>query len=373
MPNIIFHQSAEFTLGAELELQLINPVNNELISRAKDLIRNIRDSEFNEQIKPEITQGMIELNSKIHTSPQSLYFDLMKVSRFLNIESEKLGVLICGGGTHPFQHWNVNKIFPSVRFKNLSRKHRYLSKQFTIFALHIHIGCKNGNDAIYLTEILSRYIPQLIALSASSPFYQGIDTGFDSVRLNIVNAFPTSGIMPFFLNWKEFSNYYLKLRKLGIVNSMKDIYWDIRPKPKFGTVEIRVCDAPLSIQTLVTIVAYTQALARFILLQKPYPLSQDLYTVYHYNRFQACRFGYKGIFIDPYTLKKHTLHDDILATIKLLRPHAKELDTLNYLNKIRAWVNYNYNDSHWIRNIAHKMPTLERVVQRQCQLWKEQF
>src|SRR3990167_5866189 len=190
MPKLIFHSSSELTLGVELELQLINPRTKELVSRAKDLIRNIAHSEYRLQIKPEVTQSMIELNTSIHTSPQSLTKELLALADFLFEEGSKLGICFCGGGTHPFQSWNKHKIFPVPRFKNLYWQHRYLSKRFTVFALHFHIGCKNGNDAIYLTHLLYRYAPHFIALSAASPYYQGIDTGFNSSRLNVVNAFP---------------------------------------------------------------------------------------------------------------------------------------------------------------------------------------
>lgn len=372
MPNLVFHPSAELTLGLELELQIINPQTQGLVARAKDLIRNIHSSEYNEQIKPEITQSMIEVNSNIHTSPQSLHDDLFKMAYFLVEEGEKLGVRFCGAGTHPLEIWSSHKIFPSPRFKNFSRHNRYLAKRFTVFALHLHIGCKNGDDAIYLTHLLSRYVPHFIALMAASPFYQAVDTGFDSSRLNVVSAFPTSGHMPFVLNWKSFSQYYLKMKNLNIIQSMKDIYWDIRPKPKFGTVEIRVCDTPLTLRQAVMLAAYVQALTRHLLTER-FPLTKDLYFVYNYNRFQACRYGFNGNFIDPYSLKQHTIYEDILLTLKAIRPHAKILDTEGYLRKIQSDVQHKENGAAWLRNKYAETKSLEDLVQQQCQLWLDQF
>lgn len=373
MSNIIFHRSSELTLGAELELQIINPQTQDLIARAKDLIRRIRNSDYNEQIKPEITQSMIELNSSIHTSPQSLHKELLKMAYFLVQEGEQLGVRFCGAGTHPFQRWSSHKIYPSLRFKNISWQYRYLAKRYTVFALHFHIGCKNGDDAIYLTHLLSRFVPHFIAFTATSPFYQGIDTGFNSSRLNIVSAFPTSGIMPFLINWRDFSNHYLKMRNLNIVHSMKDIYWDIRPKPKFGTVEVRVCDMPLTLYHAVTLIAYAQALARYLLVEKPFPLTEDLYLVYNFNRFQACRYGFDGNFIDPHSLKQHTIYEDILKTLKLIKPHANALGIEGYLRKIQSWLQHKENGASWLRSHYSKTRSLERVVKNQCQLWLDQF
>ena len=371
MPKLVFHRSSELTLGVELELQLINPQTQELISRAKELIRYIRDSDYRDLIKPEITQSMIELNSSIHTTPQSLHKELHTLTRFLNHAGKALDVAFCGGGTHPFQAWSTHKIFPSPRFKTLYWRNRYLAKRFTVFALHIHIGCKNGNDAIYLTHQLNRFVPHFIALSAASPFYMSIDTGFQSSRINVVNAFPQSGIIPFLINWNEFSEYYLKMRKLKIIHSMKDFYWDIRPKPTFGTVEMRICDAPLTLEHVITIVAYAQALARYLLLEKPFPFTKDLYLVYNDNRFQAARYGFDGSIIDPQTLEKKTITNDILAILKCVKPHASALNTESYLRKIYAWTRHKQNDAVKLRSMFVKLKSFRKLVQKQCQLWLE--
>ncbi len=189
----------------------------------------------------------------------------------------------------------------------------YLAKQFTIFGQHVHIGCPDGDEAIYLTHMLSRYVPHFIALSASSPFQQGEDTAYQSSRLNTVSAFPLSGQMPFVHSWKEFLEYFEKMRGYGIVESMKDFYWDIRPKPEYGTVEIRVFDTPLTVERAAALAAYAQALARHLLADRPLAPSREVYLLYNYNRFQACRYGLGGTLIDPYGGEQRKLADDVLA------------------------------------------------------------
>lgn len=373
MSIVAFHESTPFTIGSELELQIINPENQHLISRAKDLIRSIDDSKFCNNIKPEITQSMIELNSSIHHHPDSLENELLHISQFLEKSGQNLNVEFCGGGTHPFERWNMHKIFPISRFKNLSWHYRYLSKLFTVFALHFHIGCANGNDAIYLTHMMSRYIPHFIALSASSPFYQGIDTGYHSSRLNTVYSFPLSGNIPYVTDWKEFSTYFLKMKKLKIVNSMKDFYWDVRPKPSFGTIEVRVCDMPLTIERATSIVAYAQAIARYLILERPHEITPDLYLVHNYNRFQACRYGFEGNLIDPFSSQHHSLYNDMLTTLKIIKSHAQALNTINYIRKIESWVKNKKNDVVLQRNIFSKTNNLNHVVKKQCDLWAGQF
>jgi carboxylate-amine ligase len=129
--------------------------------------------------------------------------------------SDRLNVRVAGGGAHPFQHWSDRRIFDKPRFKHVSQLYGYLAKQFTVFGQHIHVGCADGDDALYLLHAFSRYLPQFIALSASSPFYQGVDTAFDSSRLNAVFAFPLSGRAPFALKWSEFTAYFERMSVSG--------------------------------------------------------------------------------------------------------------------------------------------------------------
>lgn len=364
-----FKKSSLVSLGVELELQIINPHSYGLVSRAKDLIRNIKQSQFQKRIKPEITQSMIELNTSIHHSPQTMLDELLDLKHFLLEQGRELNIFFCGGGTHPFQKWSMQKIFPTTRFKKISRRDRYLSKRSTVFGLHIHIGCTSGEDALYLTHALARYIPQLITMSASSPFYQGIDTGFYSARLTIFNVFPLTGFIPFILNWKEFSNYFYKMRELAIINTMKDVYWDVRPKPEFGTVEVRICDMPLTINKVVAIATYLQTLSYYLLKEKPLLITQEMYYLYNYNRFHACRYGYDGDFINPVSLQHGLLFDDILSTMKILEQYTELLNNKKFISMLRDDVINKKNDAIVLRQLLKQAPSLVQLVNEQCKIW----
>lgn len=366
---ISFKQSAIVSLGLELELQIINPEDGSLIPRAKDLLKKARESLFKFRIQPEITQSMIEINSSIHYSPHTLLKEMAQLQEYILEQGKKLDIQLCGGGTHPFQKWNYQKIFPSPRYKNLFKKYRYLSKQFTVFGLHVHVGCQSGEDALYLTHALARYVPQLIAIAAASPFYQGVDTGYASARSNFFHAFPLSGVIPFVTNWNEFSEYFYKMNDYGVIHSMKDFYWDIRPKPEFGTVEIRVCDSPLTIEKGVVIAAYVQALALYLLQVRPIQLSKDLYHLYHYNRFQACRYGLQGQFINAYTHENILIADDILQTVKIIEKYIHRLDSMNYITRLVNDVMNHKNDAATIRHILNEGKSLAEIVKEQCAMW----
>lgn len=366
-----FKKSSLVSIGVELEFQIVAPRSYALVSRAKDLIRNIRESPYRARITPEITQSMIEINSSIHHSPQEMLEELANLQGFLLAQAAEMNVAICGGGTHPFQRWTMQKIFPTIRYKKLSRKYRYLSKRSTVFGQHIHIGCTKAEDALYLTHALARYVPQFIAICASSPFYQGIDTGYFSSRSTVFNAFPLSGVIPYLINWREFSDYFYKMRKLGIIATMKDFYWDIRPKPEFGTVEIRVCDTPLTIKKAVLIIAYIQALSLYLLEERPIQVSDDLYYLYNHNRFQASRYGFEGDFINPYTMQHNLIIDDLIDTVKKIEKYALQLGNSDYVALLVDDATKNINDAALLKQFFKQGGSLPKVVAEQCRLWSE--
>jgi carboxylate-amine ligase len=246
----------------------------------------------------------------------------------------------------------------------------YLAKQFTVFGQHVHIGCPDPNSALYLLHSMSRFIPHFIALSASSPFVQGVDTGFHSARLNSVFAFPLSGRAPFVLTWDSFEEYFSKMVQTGVVNSMKDFYWDIRPKPGFGTIEVRVMDTPFSVDRAAAIACYIQTLARHLLLDKPITPKEDDYLVYTFNRFEACRFGLAGTCINPQTGERKTISEDILETLQLIAPHAEALGSGNALAEIGAIARGQMNDATWLRSVFAQEKSLHEAVRQQCLQWR---
>lgn len=366
-----FKQSQHVSIGTEIELQLINPHSFALMSRAKEIIRHLKSSEYQPLIKPEITQSMIEINSSVHSRVDQLYDELSMLKKYLLTAADEMKFAICGGGTHPFHQWTLQKIFPSVRYRDLSHKYRYLSKRSTVFGQHVHVGCKTADDALYLTHALARYVPHLLAISASSPFYLGINTGYQSSRCTVFNSFPSSGVIPVFETWEAFSEYYYLLKSYELIHSMKDIYWDIRPKPEFGTVEIRICDTPLTINKAALITAYIQSLAYYLLEERPVKMTRELYYVYQFNRFQGSRYGFDGILVDTQADQKMLIADDLMHTIKILEPVANHLHCTPYLTQIVENVRQRQNDAIWLRQIEKEKQSLPKLVEAQCELWRE--
>lgn len=345
-----FKPSDALTMGVELELQLVNPTDFDLSASASDMLHLLERKPFPGDVKPEITEGMIEVATGIHTHHAELLAELRHMRDTLLAAGDRLNVGICGGGTHPFQRWFRQRIFSKPRFKEVSVLYGYLAKQFTVFGQHVHIGCASADQALFLLHALNRYLPHFIALSASSPYSQGIDTLFDSARLNSVFAFPLSGRAPFLLTWADFERgYFAKMENTGIVKSMKDFYWDIRPKPEFGTIELRVCDTPLTVERAAALACYLQALARMLLAHEEPPPAEDDYLVYNYNRFQACRFGLDGVIVHPRSNDTLSLREDILATLRRIEPHAAALGSQAAIDELYGVAAHDGNHAGFLR------------------------
>ena len=364
-----FSKSAALTLGVELELQIVGRHDYDLTPGAADLLRLLEKQKYPGAIVPEITDSMIELSTGICTGHADALSQLGEIRDALVYSADKLGVALSGGGTHPFQDWSQRRIFDKPRFRQLSELYGYLSKQFTIFGQHVHIGCPDADGALRLLHGMSRYIPHLIALSASSPYVQGTDTGFHSARLNSVFAFPLSGRAPFARTWDELDVYFGKMARTGVVKSMKDFYWDIRPKPEFGTIEVRVIDTPLTIEKAAALAGFIQCLARWMTLERPFEPAEDDYLPYTFNRFQACRFGLDGVFVDPGTGEQRLLRDEIDSLFTRLEGHAIELRAENAIRLLRTELSGEGNDATWIRRTMADERLLAEVVRQQTQRW----
>jgi len=362
-----FASSRSLTLGVELELQIVNSHDYDLTPGAADLLRLMQRYKLAADVKPEITSSMIETSTAVCERHLQVIEQLREVRDALVHCAGKLDLRLAGGGTHAFQDWSRRRIFDTARFRQVSELYGYLSKQFTVFGQHVHIGCPDPDHALWLLHAMSRFVPHVIALSASSPFVQGSDTGFHSARLNSVNAFPLSGRAPFLLTWDQFGHYFSKMARTGVVKSMKDFYWDIRPKPEFGTIEVRVMDTPLTVEKAAAIAVYLQCVARWLTTERPFEPQEDDYLVYTYNRFQACRFGLDGEVVDPLTAEHRPLRELIRETIRNVELQAIELHAERGLQLLLQLLEREDGcDAAWLRGVQQREQYLPEVVRQQC-------
>jgi carboxylate-amine ligase len=365
-----FKRSEPLTLGVELELQLVNTRDWNLTRGASDLLAAVKKAKHPGEIKPEITESMIEVSTGICRGHADLHAELVALRDVLAAAAARLNLGVAGGGTHPFQKWSERRIYDTPRFKHVSELYGYLAKQFTVFGQHVHIGVRSGDEAVRLAQGLARYTPHFIALSASSPFSLGVDTQFDSSRLNVVNAFPLAGIMPTVGDWEDFERYFETMRAYGIVESMKDFYWDIRPKPEYGTVEIRVFDTPLAIDRAAQLAVYAQALSAALTEDRAWRPDARLPLVYSYNRFQACRFGFAATIVDPATQQHAALAEEVVATIGRVMPYAERTGSGAALLALKEMAIARTNDARTLREVLEQRGALPDVVRFACREWR---
>jgi carboxylate-amine ligase len=366
-----FQDSEPLTFGVELELMVLNTRDYNLSRGAQDLLGRLAKRQLPGEVKPEITESMIEINSAVNRRHEALVAELRTVRDAIVSDAERLNLAIAGGGSHPFHQWQERRIFATERFLHVSTLYGYLAKQFTVFGQHIHIGVESGDDAVYLTHALAPFIPHFIALSASSPFSQGVDTSFETSRLHAVSAFPLSGQMPPVETWAEFNRYFDEMAGYGIVASMKDFYWDIRPKPEYGTIEIRICDTPLTVDGAAHLAAYAQVLAAHLLANRRRRPLEPQYRVYGYNRFQACRFGFQAQLIDPYERASVRLREHLLDTLDRVAGESERLEAKPALEALWRMAQEEQNDSRWLRERYAESRSMPDVVRLQAQRWRE--
>ncbi|UVW27160.1 YbdK family carboxylate-amine ligase [Massilia sp. H6] len=297
-----FTPSTLGTMGIELELMVLDRLTFDLFPAAPDILRVLDQHDKPWVHTPEITTSMLEVATSILQSFGEAAEQLEHIRSTVQRAAFEVGAAISGGGAHPFQRWNQQRIYPKERYFESERKYGYLAKLFTVFGMHVHIGAGTADEAVRLCAWLTQRAPLFVALSANSPCWQGEVSGFCSSRSNVVGAFPMSGIQPHDLrSWQDFRDYFNRLAGFGIVNSIKDFYWDVRPKPEYGTIELRVLDTPLKPVYAAALACYARELCLEFAAQPgkwPSNGSRELYT---WNRFNAAHDGVEGNWIDPET------------------------------------------------------------------------
>ncbi|KNC08645.1 gamma-glutamyl ligase [Klebsiella sp. RIT-PI-d] len=364
-----FHTSDPLTLGIELELQVVNPPGYDLSQDSSTLIDAVQADVKAGEVKHDITESMLEVATGVCRDIDQAASELSAIQHSILHAAGKHHLNICGGGTHPFQTWQRQEVSKSERYKQTLEYYGYLTRQATVFGQHVHIGCKNGDDALYLLHGLSRFVPHFIALNAASPYLQGADSKFASSRLNIFSAFPDNGPMPWVNNWQDFEGLFRRLSYTSTIDSIKDLHWDIRPSPQFGTVEVRVMDTPLTLAQAVNTAGFIQTLASWILTERPFKHQERDYLLYKFNRFQACRYGLEGVLTDVHTGEQCTIADDLTRLLPRLMPYADKLNAGSALDNIALMLKADRSDVQLMRDFIVDGGSLIGLVQKHTEIW----
>lgn len=297
-----FSHSDALTFGMELEFQIVNSSTGTLSPSSLEFWETLKQRGDATRFALEATLSTIELNSSVHRDADTMAAEVVALTRTLCDAAQPKGLLIRGGGTQLTQFWNERVMAPTERAQVLEQRFGFLPKRFSTYGMHVHIGAAQPNDAILMGNALQALVPLFIAMSAASPFLQMADTGFCASRPLEPLIYPHGGPMPRLKDWAEFESVADEIFSTQLANSLKDIYWDVRPKPEFGTIEVRVFDTPLSVHKAVALAAFTRACAA-LALHGSLTLSAmpSPPTAERVSRFLACRDGLEATLFDPFT------------------------------------------------------------------------
>jgi carboxylate-amine ligase len=337
--DLAFRPSTEATLGVELELQILDRDSGDLAPGAVPLLKACSEEGVT-GVTAELMQSMIEVKTGIcHQVSQVREQLLPSLKRVRNLAGS-LGYDLATAGTHPFHRTNMSVVFPAERYERLVDRLAWLAFQRVVFGLHVHVGVPSGDLAIGVTSMLVQYLPHLLALSANSPFWQGVDTGLKSCRAALYRMLPHAGVPRHFSNWKDFRSFCKIMRDCNALQSFKDLYWDIRPRPDFGTIEFRICDMPPTLDITLGLVALIRCLvisSLRLLHERPHLRRGDMrrHWIAVENKWLATRYGLAGMCIRTPGGKKRQLGQDVGDLINRLLPIARETGDHPFLTALQ--------------------------------------
>ncbi len=333
MSTLEFTSCKNHSIGVELEFQLIDQNTKELTGATSKILKELNGYP---NIKHELFESVIEINSNPCLTVDELRDDIKKHVRVLYDCATKLGVKLTMAGTHPTTSWAHQQIAPIPRYQNIIDKIQMPVKRMLIFGLHVHVGVQSGDEAIAINTTMMNYLPRILALSCSSPFWVKRDSGMESYRAKILETLPTTGL-PFNLrSWEEYSELVSVLKKAGTIESIREIWWDVRPHPDFGTIEVRVCDAMPLLDDVISMVAFIQSLIGY--LAKRFRTGDELGHLPSFlireNKWRAARYGLDAELIVDSFGKTIPLKKDIERLVEEFMPTAKELKADKELEKV---------------------------------------
>jgi carboxylate-amine ligase len=289
-----------FTIGIEEEYQTVDPVSRDLRSHIHAEIIEKGKLLLQERVKAEMHASVVEVGTSVCTSIKDAKDEVKKLRRDMIALAKENGLRLASAATHPFADWRTQEITPDERYKNIVEDMQLVARANLIFGLHVHIGVEDRETAIHMMNHARYFLPHMLALSANSPFWLGMDTGLKSYRCKVFDKFPRTNIPDYFPSWGEYESFIKLLIKTGCIDNAKKIWWDIRPHPFFNTIEFRVCDIPMRVDETIALAALIQATVAK--LYKLYEANQGfrLYrrALIMENKWRAARYGLDGRMID---------------------------------------------------------------------------
>jgi glutamate---cysteine ligase / carboxylate-amine ligase len=341
--TIDFTPNERTTIGVEMELHLVDAVTGQLASTSEEILAEMGADHPNGEhpkAKHELFQSTVEIITGVCRSPSEAGDDLRATLAELRAAAERRGLTLISAGTHPFGLARQQIVSPQQRYLDLVEALQWPARRLLICGMHVHVGVPDGSRAIRIIGELLRHHPVLLAMSASSPFFEGEDSGLASARTKVFEGLPTAGLPPLLTDWSDFESFMSTLLESGCISSIREVWWDIRPHPDFGTVEFRMCDAMPTVRETVALAALAQTLVEWTIRRiddgslAPPPREWTIRE----NRWLAARYGLDAELIVEHPETGHPerrpVRTMVTELLDDLRPIADELGNLEHFGDL---------------------------------------
>ncbi|MGB8321344.1 MAG: carboxylate-amine ligase [Candidatus Acidiferrum sp.] len=330
-----------FTIGVEEEFQIIDPETLELRSHVIQLLSAAASRGLGDQIKQEMHQSIVETGTKICENIGELRLEMHRTRHDLVAAAESTGLQVAAAGTHPFSSWIDQVISPGERYQNIVEEMGQLARSLLIFGMHIHVGMPDKQTTIDMMSMVRYFLPHLLALSTSSPFWMGRNTGLKSFRTTVFRRFPRTGIPEVFESWSAYENFINLLVKLNCIDNGKKIWWDVRPHPTFGTLEFRMFDVATKVEDAVAIAALTQAIIAKLHRLYTHNMSWRIYrrALVEENKWRAARYGIEGKLIDFGKETEVPMHELMQELLEFVDDVVDELGSRSAVEYVHSIMN----------------------------------
>jgi len=334
-----FGRGDPYTLGVEEEYMLLDPETWDLVQHIDSVLAAVEHGEHEARINAELMQSVLEVTTPVCRTAADVMRSLRQLRTYVADVARNQGCRFGSAGTHPFSLFERQRITARDRYRNLVDQLQYVARRELIFGMHMHVAVDDPEKAIQVMNGLLLHLPQMLALSASSPFWRGEPTGLSSSRQMVFAAFPRSGPPPRFRDYADYAEVVGQLERTGCIADYTHIWWDIRPHPRLGTIEMRVCDAVTRLEDVIAITAYFQALVKLLCERhdegREIPSWHRILTTE--NKWLAARYGLEAPVMDLATGRRNRVPVAQLVrrTLRDLEPHARELGSERELEGVR--------------------------------------
>jgi len=326
--RIDFHASPEPTLGVEWELALVDRHTRDLSNNASHIFARAK-ARMPEpgRVHQELLRNTVELVTGVCHTVDEAMTELRDAMRHVVRACDEVGVDLYGAGTHPFASWTEQRLSPGHRYEELINRTQWWGRQMLIWGVHVHVGLSARERVMPVLSGLLTHYPHLQALSASSPIWAGIDTGYASNRALMFQQLPTAGLPFQFETWVQFESFASDQLTTGVIDELSEIRWDLRPSPKLGTLENRVCDGVSTFEELAGIVALAHCLVVDLDARAAAGETLTVMPPWHVqeNKWRAARYGLDAIVILDADSNERLVTDDLADLIVRLKPVAERL------------------------------------------------